>query len=167
MKTMNLKVQRGFSLITAIFLLVVVASLGALMMTFYTAQQQSSAIDALGARAYQTARAGIEWGAFQITQSGIVSPPYVFAAACQSPAVTSSVPVTQPVTLAAPSLSPYNLMVSCYATSNVEGSPWVYSITATASGVGGATPGGTDHVERVIQATIDANSGIIYQRESY
>jgi MSHA biogenesis protein MshP len=168
MITVRHKVQRGFSIITAIFLLVVLASLGALMTTFFTAQQQSSALDVVGSRAYQAARAGIEWGAFQITQSGVVNSPGVFATACQSG--TSSVPVTpsstQP-TLAGTPLSSFSLADSCYATSNVEGSPWVYTITATASGVNGATPGSTDYVERVMQASIDGASGIVYQRESY
>mgnify|MGYP003385141528 CR=1 FL=1 len=172
MITMRDKAQRGFSLITAIFLLVVVAGLGAMMTTFFTLQQQSSSLDVLGSRAYQAARAGLEWGAFQITQSQVVSPPGLFATACQGG--TSSVPVTpstQPA-LAGTPLSPFSLVVSCGATSHVEGtdSLWVYSLTATASGVNGATPGSTDYVERVMQATItsgDATSGIIYQRENY
>jgi len=142
--------QRGFSLITSIFLLVVVASLGALMMTFFTAQQQSSAIDSLGSRAYQAARLGIEWGAFQITQSGVVSPAG-FAGGCQNPGgTTSSVPVT------GTPLSLFTVGVSCSATSSVEGTTetWVYNMTAIASGVDGATPGSADYVEREIQAGV-------------
>lgn len=175
MITMRHKVQRGFSLITAIFLLVVLAALGAMMVTFVAVQQQSSAIDALGSRAYQAARAGIEWGAFQITQSQVVSPSGVFATACQLG--TSSVPVTpstQP-TLAGTPLSPFSLADSCFATTYTEGasSAVVYTITATASGVNGTAPGSTDYVQRVMQATIasgvsgDPASGIVYQRESY
>jgi MSHA biogenesis protein MshP len=55
----------GVGLVTAIFLLVVMAGLGVAMVTIFTAQQQSSALDMQGARAYQSARAGIEWGVFQ------------------------------------------------------------------------------------------------------
>jgi MSHA biogenesis protein MshP len=172
---MRHKVQRGFSLVTAIFLVVVLTVLGAMMVTFFAAQQQSSAIDTLGSRAYQAARAGIEWGAFQITQSGVVSPQYAFATACQGG--TSSVPVTpstQP-TLAGTPLSAFNLVDSCYATTYTEGasSAVIYTITATVSGINGATPGSTDYVQRVMQETIasavssDPASGIIYQRESY
>jgi MSHA biogenesis protein MshP len=166
--------QRGFSLITAIFLLVVIAALGAMMVTFFAAQQQSSAIDLLGSRAYQTARAGMEWGAFQITQSQVAGPS--FATACQGG--TSSVPTypsAQP-TLTGTPLSQYSLADSCFATQYMEGtnSFWVYTITATSSGVNGATPGSTDYVRRAIQATIasavsvgDTASGIIYQHERY
>ena len=70
MKTIR-KFQRGLSLVTAIFLLVVMASLAAVMMTFFTAQQQSSVLDVMGTRAYQAARAGIEWGAYQVLQNSM------------------------------------------------------------------------------------------------
>lgn len=64
------KFQRGLSLVTAVFLLVVMSSLAAVMMTFFTAQQQSSVLDMMGTRAYQAARAGVEWGAYQVLQAG-------------------------------------------------------------------------------------------------
>ena len=66
---MSHKMQKGFSLVTAIFLLVGLGALGAAMMTFFTAQQQSSALDVLGSRAYQASRAGIDWGAYQILRN--------------------------------------------------------------------------------------------------
>ena len=169
---MKRTVQRGFSLITAIFLLVVLAGLGTLMMTFFAAQQQSSTIDVLGSRTYQAARAGMEWGAFQITQSQVVSPPGVFATACQGG--TSSVPVTPSVqpTLAGTPLSQFSLAVSCSAESSAVGANtlWVYNIAATASGVPGAVPGAADYVEREMRAAISvsgADTGILYQREVY
>jgi MSHA biogenesis protein MshP len=55
----------GVGLVTAIFLLVVLAGLGVAMVTIFTSQQQSSTLDVQGARAYQAARAGLEWGMFQ------------------------------------------------------------------------------------------------------
>jgi MSHA biogenesis protein MshP len=55
----------GVGLVTAIFLLVVLAGLGVAMVTVFTAQQNISSLDVQGARAYQAARAGIEWGLFQ------------------------------------------------------------------------------------------------------
>jgi MSHA biogenesis protein MshP len=59
------RVQSGFGLVSAIFLLLVLSSLGAAIVTVFTVQQASSAQDVLGARAYQAARAGIEWGLYQ------------------------------------------------------------------------------------------------------
>lgn len=76
---MRRKAQRGFSLVTAIFLLVVLAGLGAAMLTFSTAQQQSSTLDILGSRAYQASRAGIEWAAYQVVQASGAT----FASGCR------------------------------------------------------------------------------------
>ena len=137
--------QTGFSLITAIFLLVVLVSLGTLMMTFWAAQQQSSALDVLGMRAYQASKAGIEWGTYQITTS------QVFASDCKTNGAASS-----PVSLLNTPLSAYSLLVSCYATSHSESGVPVtaYSLTSAASGIAGASPGGADYVERVTKASI-------------
>jgi MSHA biogenesis protein MshP len=57
--------EAGVGLVTAIFLLVVLAGLGVAMVGVYTSQQASAALDLQGARAYQAARAGLEWGMFQ------------------------------------------------------------------------------------------------------
>ncbi|MDE2117929.1 MAG: hypothetical protein KGJ19_04970 [Betaproteobacteria bacterium] len=143
---MHHKLQQGFSLITAIFLLVVLASLGAVMMTFFTAQQQSSALDVMGARAYQASRAGIEWGAFQIIQSGVAGG--AFANACR----TGGAP-PQPGALAG-TLAGFSVSVGCSATSHVEGAStlWVYSVSSVAATVGAA--GQPDYVERQMSVTI-------------
>lgn len=57
--------QSGFALVSAIFILVILAGLGAAMVTFSGAQQSAIAMDIQSARAYQAARAGVEWGAYQ------------------------------------------------------------------------------------------------------
>lgn len=62
------KKQAGVGLVTAIFLLVVIAGLAAAMVTVFTNQQSSSQLDLQGTRAYQASRAGIEWGLFRVTQ---------------------------------------------------------------------------------------------------
>lgn len=149
------KCQRGFSLITAIFLLVVIVSLGTLMVTFWAAQQQDSALEVLGARAYQASRAGVEWGTFQISHSQVAGAS--FATSCQTG--TSSVPAmptTQPDLAGTPFSPSYTLAISCFATSHVEnaGTVWAYGLVATVSGVEGASPGMANYVERRIQATI-------------
>lgn len=143
--TMRQKLQSGFSLVTAIFLLVVLSGLGAAMMTFFTAQQQSSALDVLGARAYQASRAGIEWGAFQISQSAVAGG--AFAASCQPG------PTAQPLPALAGTLAEFAVSVSCSAASAVEAAAtvWVYDITSTASR---GVVGSADYVERQMRATI-------------
>jgi MSHA biogenesis protein MshP len=62
--------QSGVGLVTAIFLLVVLAGLGVAMVGLYTSQQASANLDLQGARAYQAARAGIEWGLYQRLHNG-------------------------------------------------------------------------------------------------
>jgi MSHA biogenesis protein MshP len=55
---------RGFALPTAIFLMVILAALGAYIARVNLLQSSSSALDVLGSGAYQAARAGAEWGAY-------------------------------------------------------------------------------------------------------
>jgi MSHA biogenesis protein MshP len=59
---------RGFLIIAAVFLLVVLAGLVAYLTTVSTTSQAASAADFNSARAYQAARAGVEWGVFRILQ---------------------------------------------------------------------------------------------------
>lgn len=61
---------RGFAIVTAIFLLLLIATLTALVASFSTSQNITSTQDLQGARAYQAARAGIEWGVYQVLQGG-------------------------------------------------------------------------------------------------
>lgn len=55
----------GVGLVTAIFLLVVLAGLAVALVSISSAQHTASALDIQGVRAYQAARAGIEWGLYQ------------------------------------------------------------------------------------------------------
>lgn len=57
--------QRGFSLVAAIFIVVVLAMLGAFMVTLSTLQHATSSAALQGARAFHAAQSGIEWGVFQ------------------------------------------------------------------------------------------------------
>jgi len=132
--------QRGFSLISAIFLLVVLAGLGAVMVTFSTAQHQSLAIDLLGSRAYQAAQAGIEWAAYNIS----VNP-------------TAAVPTTT-IALGG-DLAPFTVVVSDVAVSHTDAIDtgklpeviWMHDVTSTAT-LG--TVGTPSYVERVVTAKI-------------
>lgn len=54
--------QRGFGVIAAIVILVILAGLGAFVVSISTTQSITFAQDIQGARAYQAARAGLEWG---------------------------------------------------------------------------------------------------------
>lgn len=53
--------QGGFAAIAAIFIIVILAALGAFMVTFSNTQQLTSAQDVQGSRAYWAANAGLDW----------------------------------------------------------------------------------------------------------
>lgn len=59
----------GFTLVSAIFVLVVLAALGAALATAGMRQQLGSAAEIESARAFQSARAGLEWAAFQVLRN--------------------------------------------------------------------------------------------------
>ena len=142
---MKHKIQKGFSLVTAIFLLVVLGGLGAMMVTFFAAQQQSSALDVLGSRAYHAARSGIEWGAYQVLRDSGGA----FALGCQPGPTTQTIAAG---TLAG-TLSGFEVVVVCSSIPYSEdGVPLtVYQLTSTASQGAMGTP---DRVERQISVTI-------------
>lgn len=137
------KNQRGFSIVTAIFLLVVLAGLGAAMVTFSTAQSQSQAMDLMGSRAYQAANAGIEWAAYNIASN-----PGVAGANSFGPTAGNAL---------GGNLASFDVTVSYSALAQSDAAVagagvipmWSYNITASA--VYG-TAGTAEYVERVINA---------------
>lgn len=58
--------QRGVALISAIFMLLLFAALAGYMVSLTTTSNITSAQDVQGARAYQAAQAGLEWGLYQV-----------------------------------------------------------------------------------------------------
>ena len=132
------KFQKGLSLVTAIFLLVVLAGLAAVMMTFFNVQQQTSSMDVMGTRAYQAARAGIEWASYQVLQN---------SGACSASTTLPALGGT---------LSGFTVTVTCNSTtysdmSTATNSVTIYSISSTATqGVAGQP----DYVEREVSATL-------------
>lgn len=135
------KLQQGFSLISAIFLLVVIAALGTFAVTLSTTQQQSATLDVMGARAFQAARAGIEWAAYGVSQT---------ASGVQW---TGCVPSTNLGALGG-TLAPFTVVVTCPApASYIDGTTtiWVYNVTAKATAGSFGTP---DFVERDISVKL-------------
>ncbi|GBL44632.1 MSHA biogenesis protein MshP [Sulfuriferula multivorans] len=125
--------QRGFAIVAAIFLVVVLAALGAFMLTFSSVQHITSAQDVQGTRAYQAARTGIEWGAYQVL-------------------ISSSCPLSTSLT-AGGTQAGFSIVVQCNPFSTTEGGSTVnmYQIISTASQ---GTVGSATYVERQLQATI-------------
>ena len=140
---LSIKLQRGFSLITAIFLLVVLGGLGTMMVTFFVAQQQSSTLDVMGSRAYQASRAGIEWAAYNISVNG--------AGTLWPDCATYAAPtVLFAATTLAGNLSPFNVTLTCSSVMVVEGTSTIYVYDLTSIANNGLTPGSKDFVERAL-----------------
>src|SRR5690349_19607372 len=58
--------QKGFALMAALFIVVTLAAIGVYLLTVSTGQVAAAAQDEQAARAYQAARTGVEWGAYQV-----------------------------------------------------------------------------------------------------
>ena len=69
MKLRMIRKSGGVALVTAIFLLVVLSGLAVAVVSLTTSQQSAAAQDEQSARAYQAARAGMEWALFISLQS--------------------------------------------------------------------------------------------------
>jgi len=144
--------QRGFSIVTAVFLLIVLALLAAFIVSVTGLQQTSHAYDVQGVRAYQAARAGLEWGAFQVLDPNNAIGTPALPVCPASPTNLSGL---------AGSLSVFTVTVTCSPTSTTEGNRNVgaYQIVSTACNQpsGGACPNPTPsagYVERQLQATL-------------
>ena len=125
--------QRGFSLVPALFLLIVLAGLGAVAVRLTAVQQQTVVLATQGARAYAAARAGIELAAYDALKNGNCG--------------------TQTVTLSEAGLSGFVVETSCSGSVHSEGSATttVYVIEAFAHA---GSYGSPDYVSRRIQATV-------------
>jgi MSHA biogenesis protein MshP len=132
--------ESGFVLPTAIFLLVILAALAAYMVSLSRTSHISSALDIQGARAYLAARAGIEWGAWQVVDPQGLQP---------SPAPCPASPTALTLT---GTLATFAVEVRCTQTLATDGADLVaiYQITSTATS---GLPGQVDYVERQIQAS--------------
>lgn len=63
--------QSGVALVAAIFLIVVVAALGAFCMRIGMGQQHTVNLGLLGSRALAAANSGVEWGAYRALQGAV------------------------------------------------------------------------------------------------
>jgi MSHA biogenesis protein MshP len=137
--------ERGFSLVAAVFLVVVLSTLGAAIANFAVVQHKSSASDIQGSRAYQAARAGIEWG--------------LYWALIGSPGSCPTGNMTPP----AATLVNFTVTVGCgsYTATNLSANNLVRTLTATACNqpAAGACPNpapGANYVQRVVTITFSA-----------
>lgn len=154
------KKQGGFAIVAAIFILVVLASLGAYMVTISASHHIGSALDIEGSRALQAARTGMDWGIARA-----VNAPTAFGAGnCQTGTVTVNLTTGSGGDF--PGLSGYTVTVTCTGTAYTDGvALYSYALTATAcnQASGGACPNTTTstsntYVERQLTVQVTCNA---------
>ncbi len=128
--------QRGFSLVTAIFLIVVIALVAGFMVTIGSIQKTTSAFSIVGSRANFAALSAVEWGAHQVLNVG--GGPACFAS---------------PTTFAVTAVGNFNVTLQCVETSVTEATTTysVFDIDAIAEF---GTSGQEDYFSRTISASI-------------
>ncbi len=60
------RTAHGFALMMAIFIIVTLAAIGVYLLTVSTGQLEAATQDEQGTRAYQAARTGMDWAAYQV-----------------------------------------------------------------------------------------------------
>ncbi|MGI9204363.1 MAG: pilus assembly PilX family protein [Woeseiaceae bacterium] len=125
--------QSGFSLVPALFVLVVLAGLGVVAVRMMAVQQQTVVLAMQSARAYAAARTGIDWSAYQ--------------------AVVNNSCASATLTLTEGGLAGFSVETSCSSTTHSEGpnTVSVYVIDAFARSGSYGTP---DYVSRRIRSTV-------------
>lgn len=123
--------QQGFSLVTVIFLITVLAALGAFLVTMSGVTQQTPVLGLNGAQAYHAARSGLEWGIDRAINGG---------GACNG----------------AFGLGQYTVTVSCTVSTHEDGGGGgtnvdIYVVTATATT---GTAGNLNYAARTLNAVV-------------
>lgn len=120
--------QAGFTLIQALFILVVLALLGTVMMRLVVVQSSTSAYALQGARAYHAALSGIEWGAAR---------------------ASSGAPCNGAFTVA-----DFSVTVSCSNSSFTEGTASAYPVFRFTSVATYGSYGNPDFIQRALESKV-------------
>ena len=137
--------QLGFAALAAVFLIVGLATLGAVMLTVSNTQQLTSAQDFQGSRAYWAAQGGLEWAIASVVASAPVAPAVAPAARCPGP--DSAPPVR---------LEGFALAVACTRLTYEEGGVdvTIFHLTSVAS-TPDRTAGSLGFIERSVSASVE------------
>lgn len=133
---MNATAQRGFSLVAAIFLIVIIALVAAFMVTIGSVQRTTSAYSVVGARNYVAASSAVEWAVHHV-----LSGPACFPSPTTFPLDSSS--------------GTFQITLTCAATPVTEGAIdyIVFDIMATAEY---GTSGQDDYFSRTLAASVSS-----------
>jgi MSHA biogenesis protein MshP len=133
------RAEHGFTLVSAVFLIVILALLSAYLVNLRLHQEAGSTLDTLGTRAFAAAHSGVEWGAYNSLRNS--------TCAASTPLVLSG------------TLSGFTLTVTCNTAGPYdEGGATVnvHTIVATACNSATCPPvtPGPNYVERQITVVV-------------
>ncbi len=133
--------QRGFGLVAAMFLIIIMAGAIAAMWRISVTQTATSSLSLQQARAYQAARAGLEWGIYQFINDA---------------------PCATPVSISVPDLNGFNVIVDYCSSSQQRkhddlleeraGNIVIQRVTATAEY---SAPGDPDYTYRKLIVEVE------------
>lgn len=134
--------SRGFSIVAATFILVVLALLGVFIVTIGEVERSTATAATQGARTYQAAQAGVQWGIHGALNNT--------APTCGG---APSTPTTNTFNLAVAGLNGFGVSVVCSYTPHQERSDTyqVFLITSTSTF---GTFGNPDYFSRTLQVTV-------------
>ncbi len=130
---------RGFALVPALFLIVVLAALGAAAIRIGNGEQQTVTMALQQVRALAAARAGIEWGAYNAL-------------------VNHNCAASTTLNLSEAALAGFAVAVTCTATSYTSNSVTRYAWVLVANASSG-TYGQPGYVHRVVSSTFTDATG--------
>lgn len=136
MQRENMTRQGGFSLIAVVFIIAVLGSIATFMVLTTGRAQLQSQQALLAARAYQAARAGLEWGIHQAVVNGNGNP-----AACNGASFSPA------------GLAEFTVNVSCTSSVHRDANSdvRVFVVNAVASS---GSPGNLAYANRELRATV-------------
>lgn len=134
--------ESGFTLVTAIFIIVILATLVGYMVSITGVQSATSLLALQGARAAAAARSGIEWGIYEAFNHPV--------ATCGAAPAT---PATNSFTLNETGLRDFTVSVTCSYTNHTEQTVTlpVYRIVVLAQH---GTYGSPDYVSRQMEVSV-------------
>ena len=131
--------QRGFSLVTTLFIIVFLAVLGANMVTVGTTQQQTSSLSLITSRAYYAALSGLEYCENEINNS----------------ASKTLCPVNCPTTgKTISTIEGFNVTVSCNDSNVFTEANQTYAVFVVNAVAERGTFGDLEYVSRELKATV-------------
>ena len=130
-----MKHTRGFSLMAALFILVVLTVISAFTVSIAGMSRNTASFAMQGLRAYFAARSGLEWGVHTITNT------------------PSTCPADTTLTLTQGGLKGFNVRVTCAVTSFVEGTANINNFVLTSLATKGSF-GDPNYVSREMQITV-------------